>query len=283
MLKIGDFSKLTQVSVRMLRYYDQHGLLSPPHTDPHTGHRFYELAQMKQTQRIRALQDAGLSLDDIRDVFHTDPEAETVATLLRDKRDALQSEIDALTMRLYRLDARLHQLGSDAETPDLDVVLKSVPAMLAATSRALAPQPHDVPFFCEKTLTYLAHFAHEGKLPVTGEEMLMYHNDGYVEENYDIEAALVLDLPERPADIDLPTGVQIVELPAVLQMATVVYEGALREMGPTFQGLLLWIARSGYEIIGPSREVHHDLVRAYEVGDSAHGLVELQIPVRQGE
>lgn len=41
MFKIGEFSKLTQVSIRMLRYYDENNLLKPARTDPYTGYRLY--------------------------------------------------------------------------------------------------------------------------------------------------------------------------------------------------------------------------------------------------
>ena len=43
MLKIGEFSKLTQVSIRMLRYYDEVGLLKAEEVDKWTGHRMYSV------------------------------------------------------------------------------------------------------------------------------------------------------------------------------------------------------------------------------------------------
>ena len=46
MFKIGEFSKLTQVSIRMLRYYDEAGLLKPSSTDPWTGYRMYSAQQI---------------------------------------------------------------------------------------------------------------------------------------------------------------------------------------------------------------------------------------------
>lgn len=46
MFKIGEFSKLTQVSIRMLRYYDENNLLKPAKTDPFTGYRLYSVEQI---------------------------------------------------------------------------------------------------------------------------------------------------------------------------------------------------------------------------------------------
>lgn len=62
MFKIGEFSKLGQVSVRMLRHYDQMGLLKPGHTDKWTGYRYYTIEQLARLNRIVALNGLGLTL-----------------------------------------------------------------------------------------------------------------------------------------------------------------------------------------------------------------------------
>ena len=59
MLKIGTFSKLSRLSIRMLRRYDELGLLQPVHTDPFTGYRYYREEQLTTAGRIAALRDMG--------------------------------------------------------------------------------------------------------------------------------------------------------------------------------------------------------------------------------
>ena len=63
MLKIGDFSKLARVSIRMLRHYDEIGLLHPLHTDAASGYRYYEANQLITTGRITALREMGVLLE----------------------------------------------------------------------------------------------------------------------------------------------------------------------------------------------------------------------------
>jgi len=65
MLKIGEFSRLAQVSVKTLRYYDQRGLLRPAWIDRFTGYRYYQVGQLARLHRILALRDLELSLDQI--------------------------------------------------------------------------------------------------------------------------------------------------------------------------------------------------------------------------
>ena len=65
MLKIGEFSKLSRVSVRMLRHYDEIGLLKPAKIDCFTDYRYYREDQLPTVCRITALKDMGFSLADI--------------------------------------------------------------------------------------------------------------------------------------------------------------------------------------------------------------------------
>lgn len=63
MFKIGDFSKLMKVSVRMLRYYDETGLLQPAMIDEYTGFRYYSANQMQKLNRILLLRDMGFKIE----------------------------------------------------------------------------------------------------------------------------------------------------------------------------------------------------------------------------
>jgi DNA-binding transcriptional MerR regulator len=65
MLKIGDFSQLSQISVKALRLYEQLGLLKPGKIDDSTGYRYDSTSQLPQLNRILALKDLGFSLEQI--------------------------------------------------------------------------------------------------------------------------------------------------------------------------------------------------------------------------
>ncbi len=69
MFKIGEFSRLTQVSVRMLRHYDQLNLLKPAQVDTFTDYRYYSAGQLPRLNRILALQDLGFTLAQVKDML----------------------------------------------------------------------------------------------------------------------------------------------------------------------------------------------------------------------
>ena len=71
MLKIGDFSKLARISIRMLRYYDENGLLQPKTIDRFTGYRYYGEDQLPQAERIRALREMGFEVSTVQRLSHS--------------------------------------------------------------------------------------------------------------------------------------------------------------------------------------------------------------------
>ncbi len=93
MLKIGDFSQLAQVSVRALRIYDEMGLLKPVHVDRFTGYRYYEAEQLPRLNRIIALKDLGLTLDQIAQLLKDDLSAEQLRGMLMMKQADLEQEL----------------------------------------------------------------------------------------------------------------------------------------------------------------------------------------------
>jgi DNA-binding transcriptional MerR regulator len=65
LLPIGDFSRMTYLSVKALRHYHEVGLLDPRRIDPATGYRLYDPSQVSTAQVIRRLRDLGMPLEDI--------------------------------------------------------------------------------------------------------------------------------------------------------------------------------------------------------------------------
>ena len=77
MLKIGDFSKLSRISIRMLRHYNGIGLLVPESVDEFTGYRYYTEAQLPLADRIRSLKAMGFSLSAVSEILKS-PGAEGI-------------------------------------------------------------------------------------------------------------------------------------------------------------------------------------------------------------
>ena len=91
MLKIGEFSKLSRVSVRMLRHYDDIGLLKPVEIDSFTGYRYYEVDQLLTVGRITSLKDMGFNLSDIIKILDIYDDRNALETYLKTRREEVEA------------------------------------------------------------------------------------------------------------------------------------------------------------------------------------------------
>ncbi len=104
MYKIGELSKLCQLPVKTLRYYDSIGLLIPDEIDSFTGYRYYSAARLADCYRIVALKELGFSLDKICCHLNTDT-ADNVVAMIDAKKAQLQAHLNQTETQLRRLDA----------------------------------------------------------------------------------------------------------------------------------------------------------------------------------
>ena len=129
MFKIGDFSRLGQVSTRMLRHYDQLGLLKPKHTDKFSGYRYYTIDQLGDLNRIIALKELGLSLEQIAQIMNDvrPLNADKLRGMLMMKRSEIELTLSEEQARLGRVEARLRQIELEDEPSPYEVLVKPIP------------------------------------------------------------------------------------------------------------------------------------------------------------
>lgn len=139
MFKIGEFSKLSRISIRMLRHYDEIGLLVPEETDPWTGYRRYAAAQLMTANRITALRGLGFSLG--RD-------GRAAGLLGGPDRHGRRACCPAgsggrppfgMLDRLRLLDTTIERLRKDEKQMNYDVTIKTLPERQVASVRQILP------------------------------------------------------------------------------------------------------------------------------------------------
>jgi len=121
MLKIGDFAKQAQVSVKTLRHYSKLGLLKPTWIDRFTGYRYYTLEQLQQLKRILALKDLGFSLEQVKFVLQDNLSVDELRGMLKIKQAELARHIQTEQARLARVETYLRQLEQAEESSILPI------------------------------------------------------------------------------------------------------------------------------------------------------------------
>jgi len=277
MLKIGDFSRVAQVSVRALRLYDEMGLLKPAQIDRFTDYRYYSLDQLPTLNRILALKDLGLSLDQIKLLLRRDLPVEQLEGMLLMKQQDIERSVREDQGRLQRVAARLRLLRDDP-APAYDVLIKSSPAQWIAGRRAVIPTLDDMATLRCSLYTDIAETFAALRLAPGEPELAIYHMEEYTEENIDTEAAVAIDEATRRR---LAGGrLQVRELPAAPLVATLVHHGDVCDIPIAVTNLFRWLGANRLSSVGPLREAHLDF------HESTHDFslpvtVELQLPVAE--
>ncbi len=269
MLKIGDFSRLSQVSVDTLRYYDSLGLLKPTQVDPLTGYRYYAYQQLGRLNRILALKDLGLSLEQISAMLTGEVSAEQLQGMLKLKRAEIEQHLNDEHERLARVEARLRQIERETDMAGYEVVVKQVRPQLVASMRRVMPAHNQIIPLYEELLRYLATHDLTQCRPIT-----IWRDEGYREHDVDTEAVLTL-----PAPIPATDKVRVYELPGG-SMASVVHNGAFNSLHRAYQALNAWIDTSGYRIVDSVREIYHYSQEPLRFDDETY-VTEIQLPVEK--
>lgn len=260
---ISDFARLGQVSVRMLRHYDQVGLLTPSQVDPFTGYRSYAPEQLHHLNRLVALKDLGFNLEQVKRLLGQDIDVDELRGMLRLRRAELEEEARAIDTRLTAVESRLRMMEKDKNTMSGEFVTKTVPALrLVAVQDSLRPEEMGeriAPMF-DRVAAGISSVCGSLKTPVAvysqGEDRLMEVTVGYDYEG------------------DAPEGTQVVNLAEEFAVCGV-HLGAMDRIRESWQQLDKWALENGYQFAGPCRELY---VRA-ESEDQQDWVTELQQPV----
>jgi DNA-binding transcriptional MerR regulator len=282
MLKIGEFSRLSRVSVRMLRHYDQLGLLTPSQTDPFTGYRYYSAEQLPRLNRILALRSLGFSLEQTAGILEEDLSTDQLLGMLKLKRAEVEEQMKSEQQKLVRLEARIRQMREASGQASYDVVLRDIEPELIAAFREVAADDDRIQHMFDTLETYVAGYegARADKPPLS-----IYYDDEYREQDMDLEVAVPLRYPIPENEI-----IRVRQVPRLANVACVVHVGEYADIYQAYNALLAWIEANDYRMTGPIRELYlrfgadgldFELPPTYLADDKHAYVTELQISVEK--
>lgn len=127
MLKIGDFSRLSNTSVRMLRHYDEINLLKPAMIDSNSGYRFYNANQLDVINQISRYKELGISLAGIREILESKDDVNFIKKYLSVRMAELYEESQKIKKQIALLKSANNFLEKSTEYMKYSVVLKTIP------------------------------------------------------------------------------------------------------------------------------------------------------------
>ena len=267
LVSIGDFARMTLLSVKALRHYHEVGLLRPAEIDSQTGYRRYQVVQVPTAQVIRRLRELGMSLDDVRAVI----EAPDVGA-----RNA------AIGAHLRRMEGELEQ--TRATVKSLRLLLDEKPPPTAAVDyRASGPTETlairaevasaEVFDWLEAAFVELRAAVQGAGARRAGADAALYSSELLEDELGEIVAVVPV---EEPMD---PVGrVERLRLPRV-EYAIAVHAGSLESIDRTYAALGAVVAERAIGVQGPIREDY--VVSSFDTSDEERHRTEIGWPIFQ--
>lgn len=263
LMTIGRFSRVSRLSIKALRYYDDAGLLKPARVDASTGYRYYSYAQANTAEVIRVLRSLEVPLDEVRAVLEA---PERAAVVFEQHEARLQGQLDRHTRML----GFLRRLIQQEEDPmSYDITLKEVPAQHAAVLRL------------QVTAATIGQAVGQG-YAVLG-EAIGRSGAGFAGPPFLVMTDLVDEESSGAIELGFPVlapftaegEVKGEELPAMLVAATV-HKGPYDESARAYAAVESWLQEHGHTSAGAPREVY---LNSPEDVPPAEYLTEIQFPL----
>jgi DNA-binding transcriptional MerR regulator len=278
MFRIGEFSRIARVSMRLLRYYDELGLLRPAHTAVSNGYRYYTAAQLPQLNRILVLRDLGLTLEQIARCVLDDISAEELRGMLLLRRAEIEQNQAELAQRLRLLESRIASLDSRDDRPLDDVVIRSEPARPYLSLRTRhASFSSAVALSLEVQREVPLQMA---RAPL-GPFIIVMHSPEFEPDDLDLELGFALESecePERLPVLGDRRKLAFSTLSGHEHVATCVRLGGPEQAHQTTACIGRYLESAGYRLAGPNREVFLQLPRN---GQLDTVIIEMMYPIER--
>ena len=270
--RIGQFSKITKVTVKALRFYEEEGLLEPALTDPVTNYRYYSSGQLPAAHRISALRQCGFSISDIRMILS----GRSIAPLLAQRKRELEQQSLDTAFQLASINHYIDSIEKE-QAMKYEVVIKELPQALVFSKRM-------------KVESYDSYFT---VIPAIGEEILaanpglkcdenppycfiMYHDGEYRDHDIDVEFCEAVTSRGRDTET-----IRFKTIEKVPRAACVLHKGPYSALSLAYAAVFRWIEDNSLIVSGNPRESYIDGI--WNKGkEESEWLTEVQVPVLSG-
>ena len=246
MLKIGEFSKLSRVSIRMLRHYDDIGLLKPAEIDEVTGYRYYNEEQLFTIGRITSLKDMGFALADIIKILDCYDDKEKMDAFLSERQKELSKLSKETEYKLMLLETARKRLRKE-QNMSFDVTVKTISERYAATVQMVVPHYEDEGMLWNTMMGECKNLMPADPCLAAAE----FLDDEYKEENVEIIAWMTVNGSYTDTE-----HVKFKTLPAV-KVASCIIKGSYDQMGEAYATVVAWIKANGYKMNGHIFNIYH--------------------------
>jgi DNA-binding transcriptional MerR regulator len=263
-VSIGDFSRMTHLSIKALRHYHDVGLLAPAEIDEMTGYRYYAKSQVPVAQVIRRFRALDMPVEEVRAILATsDPAA-------RSKRIA--AHLDRLERQLEQTHEAVVSLRALLERPEVPIPVEQR-AVQQASTLAISDRIR----VKEVTAWMIAAYAEifdalrSLRLKAAGPSGALWSTEVFTDGEGEATVFVPVGRDVRPVGRTRPLVVPPAEL------AITVHHGAHTDVDRTYGALGTYVAEHEIGVDGPVREYY--LVDGFNTSDATRWRTEIAWPI----
>ena len=268
--KIGEFSKLSQISIRMLRYYDEIGILKPAEIDKYTGYRLYSTEQLIQANKIMFLRDVGFGSKEIASIVENWDD-DLIAKQLDKKRLEITTVIEHEQAKLVKIELAKHDIAAEKMDIHYSVTMKSVPSYQVLSLRRIIPNYYGEGMLWKE----MTAFIQSRGITIGEGTIAIYHDIEYKEEDVDVELCVTVEHVGENED-----GFTYRTTEAVSNMTSIMVHGGFENIAGSFIEFANWLqAHPQYKMAGTSRQIVHR--GPWNEEQVENYLIEIQVPLEK--
>lgn len=272
MFRIGEFSRLTQVSIRMLRYYDDMKLLKPAEIDLFTGYRMYSAEQIPILQKIVLLRDSKFKVSEIKAIILKNEEI-NIAEELEKKKNEIMKQIYIEKQRIIKIDNTINEIVNNNFNIHCNINFKKVDKILIISLRDTIPT-----YFHEGNLwKKLSDYIKTENISIKHDmynNVAIYHDTEHKDRDVEVEVGIIVDkLGENKYDFKYR------EVGSVERMAYAMVYGPYKNLAKGYEMLAYYLEKHNEQMDEkPSRQICH--IGVEDTKNQEEYLTEIQIPLK---
>ncbi len=247
MFTIGEFSRLTGLTVKTLRFYQEQGILPPSAVDDHSGYRYYAADKIETARVIKQLRGLEISLADIAEILaglHAGSDVLEYLAKHKQMVAAKAAHYRQIESRLNQLIRQQQEARSAMTANEFEVEEKTIATQLIAGTRMRGRYSD-----CGKGFSQIGRKL--GRF-LGGPCFLLHYDTEYREDDADFEACFPL---RRQPTREVPAGISVRELmggPCI----SLLHKGPYEELGRSYQKIISFAKSKNFNIEVPSRELY---------------------------
>ena len=266
MYKISDFSKITSLSVKALRYYDEEQILTPSRRDEDTSYRYYSEEDFKKAQLIVLLRSLEFSISEIKDVLANCSDAVDLPCYLEEKKLMIENRIRGEKELIKKLNLYIKPTDREEISMNYEIEVKEIAPVSVASIRYKGKYS-DVG-------KYIGTLYKVVKGDAAGAPIQLYHDAEYMEDGADLELCVPTEKAVSHPDVALK------KLPAVRALCTT-HAGSYEKLNLAYKALMDYANENHLNFTTPSREIYVKGPGMIFKGNEENYVTEIIIPIEE--